>query len=79
MGMGLREGHPDARPHEGVLPDRRRDVRRCPGPVFEFGSYQVEGQVDYADLRGLFPARRTSSCDMRPGKGVDRVEDVSRG
>ena len=23
----------------------------CPGPVYEFGSYQVEGQVDYADLR----------------------------
>ena len=27
----------------------------CPGPVFEFGSYQVEGQVDYADLRGALP------------------------
>ena len=49
----------------------------CPGPVYEFGSYQVEGQVEYADLRGLFPGRRYVGCDMRPGPGVDRVEDVS--
>jgi SAM-dependent methyltransferase len=49
----------------------------CPGPVFEFGSYQVEGQVEYADLRGLFPGREYVGCDMRPGPGVDRVEDVS--
>jgi SAM-dependent methyltransferase len=49
----------------------------CPGPVYEFGSYQVEGQVDYADLRGLFPGREYVGCDMRPGPGVDRVEDVS--
>jgi SAM-dependent methyltransferase len=49
----------------------------CPGPVFEFGSYQVEGQVDYADLRALFRGREYVGCDMRPGPGVDRVEDVS--
>jgi SAM-dependent methyltransferase len=49
----------------------------CPGPVFEFGSYQVEGQVDYADLRALFPGKDYVGCDMRPGPGVDRVEDVS--
>lgn len=49
----------------------------CPGPVFEFGSYQVEGQLDYADLRSLFPGRTYVGCDMRPGPGVDRVEDVS--
>jgi SAM-dependent methyltransferase len=49
----------------------------CPGPVFEFGSYQVEGQVGYADLRHLFPGRDYVGCDMRPGPGVDRVEDVS--
>ena len=29
----------------------------CPGPVFEFGSYQVEGQEGYANLRGLFAAQ----------------------
>src|SRR5438270_4689760 len=49
----------------------------CPGPVFEFGSYQVEGQVDYADLRAFFPGKQYVGCDMRPGPGVDRVEDVS--
>jgi SAM-dependent methyltransferase len=49
----------------------------CPGPVYEFGSYQVEGQEDYANLRGLFPGRQYIGCDMRPGPGVDRVEDVS--
>jgi SAM-dependent methyltransferase len=49
----------------------------CPGPVYEFGSYQVEGQVDYADLRALFPGKAYVGCDMRPGPGVDRVEDVS--
>ena len=49
----------------------------CPGPVFEFGSYQVEGQEDYADLRGLFPGKDYVGCDMRPGPGVDRVEDVT--
>jgi len=49
----------------------------CPGPVYEFGSYQVQGQVDYADLRSLFPAHTYIGCDMRAGPGVDRVEDVS--
>ena len=49
----------------------------CPGPVYEFGSYQVEGQLDYADLRALFPGKDYVGCDMRSGPGVDRVEDVS--
>jgi len=49
----------------------------CPGPVYEFGSFQVEGQLDYANLRALFPHREYVGCDMRPGPGVDRVEDVS--
>ena len=41
----------------------------CPGPVFEFGSYQVEGQEGYANLRALFPGREYVGCDMRPGPG----------
>ena len=49
----------------------------CPGPVYEFGSYQVEGQEEYADLRAYFPGKPFTGCDMRPGPGVDRVEDVS--
>jgi len=49
----------------------------CPGPVIEFGSYQVEGQLDLIDVRPFFPGREYIGCDMRPGLGVDRVEDVS--
>ncbi|QEH36641.1 hypothetical protein OJF2_52260 [Aquisphaera giovannonii] len=49
----------------------------CPGPVFEFGSYQVEGQEGYANLRAFFPGKDYVGCDMRPGPGVDRVEDVT--
>ncbi|MBI3463591.1 MAG: methyltransferase domain-containing protein [Planctomycetes bacterium] len=51
---------------------------RVRGPVYEFGSYQVEGQAELADLRGLFPGQRYVGCDMRPGPGVDRVEDLGR-
>lgn len=49
----------------------------CPAPVYEFGSYQVEGQVEYADLRTMFQDKGYVGCDMRSGPGVDRVEDVS--
>jgi SAM-dependent methyltransferase len=49
----------------------------CPGPIYEFGSFQVEGQEGIADLRELFPGKPFLGCDMRPGPGVDRVEDVS--
>lgn len=49
----------------------------CPGPIYEFGSYQVEGQEDYANLRDYFPGKRFVGCDMRAGLGVDRVEDVT--
>ena len=49
----------------------------CHGPVYEFGSYQVEGQVEYADLRSMFKNQGYVGCDMRSGPGVDRVEDVS--
>lgn len=48
------------------------------GAVYEFGSYQVEEQGAGADLRTLFPDRPYVGCDMRPGPGVDRVEDISR-
>jgi SAM-dependent methyltransferase len=49
----------------------------CPEPIVEFGSYQVEGQEGYANLRDFFPRRSYVGCDMRPGPGVDRVEDVT--
>jgi len=49
----------------------------CPTPIVEFGSYQVEGQEGYANLRGVFAGKPYLGCDMRPGPGVDRIEDVS--
>jgi SAM-dependent methyltransferase len=49
----------------------------CPAPVYEFGSYQVEGQEGYANLRGMFAGKTFVGCDMRAGPGVDRIEDVS--
>ncbi|WP_028546798.1 class I SAM-dependent methyltransferase [Paenibacillus taiwanensis] len=45
-------------------------------PVYEFGSYQVQGQEVLADLRPLFPDKTYVGCDMRPGPGVDRVLDL---
>ncbi len=46
------------------------------GPILEVGSYQVAGQECIADLRGLFPGKEFIGTDMRPGDGVDRVENV---
>lgn len=46
-----------------------------PGPVVEFGSMQVEADQD-GDMRPLFPGRTFIGTDMRPGPGVDRVEDL---
>ena len=46
-----------------------------PEPIYEFGSLQVEGQ-EMANLRPLFPCKKFIGCDMRPGMGVDRVEDI---
>lgn len=48
------------------------------GPVYEFGAYQVDGQPSWTDLRDCFPGETYIGCDMRPGPGVDRVEDVTR-
>ncbi len=50
----------------------------CPAPVYEFGSFQVDGQEAISDLRGLFPGQTYVGCDMRAGRGVDRIEDVSK-
>jgi SAM-dependent methyltransferase len=46
-----------------------------PEPIVEFGSLQVEsGQPN--DLRRLFAGRDFVGTDIRPGPGVDRVEDL---
>src|SRR5215831_20936606 len=47
-----------------------------PGPILEIGSYQVPGQEELADLRGLFPGKPYTGIDVRPGPGVDRVASV---
>jgi SAM-dependent methyltransferase len=47
-----------------------------PGPVLEIGSYQVAGQEELVDLRGLFPGREYTGVDFRPGPGVDLVANV---
>lgn len=46
-------------------------------PVVEFGSLQVEPGQN-GDLRPLFSGRSFVGTDMRPGPGVDRVEDLRR-
>jgi SAM-dependent methyltransferase len=48
----------------------------APDPVYEFGSFQVEGQEAIADLRAFFPGRAYVGCDVRPGRGVDKIMDV---
>lgn len=51
---------------------------QLPAPVLEIGSYHVAGQEDLIDLRQLFPNQPYVGIDMRPGPGVDRVENVER-
>ena len=45
------------------------------GPVVEVGAMQVDGQHGWGDLRGFFPGVPYIGTDMRPGPGVDRVEN----
>jgi SAM-dependent methyltransferase len=52
------------------------EVFDLPAPVLEIGSYQVEGQEEWANLRRLFPNKPYVGVDMRPGPGVDCVADV---
>jgi SAM-dependent methyltransferase len=47
-----------------------------PGPVLEVGSYQPDGPDGLTDLRPLFPGRRYTGIDVRPGPGVDDIADV---
>jgi SAM-dependent methyltransferase len=45
-------------------------------PVVEIGSRPAEGQEELADLRPLLPGHTYIGCDIQPGPGVDRVEDI---
>ncbi len=45
-------------------------------PIVEFGSLQVLGQEEFADMRPFFPNKEYIGCDMRPGRGVDCIADI---
>lgn len=49
-----------------------------PEPIVEVGSLQVENQSANSNLRPLFAGKKFVGIDMRPGPGVDRVENVER-
>lgn len=46
-----------------------------PEPIVEFGSLQVEPE-QMGDLRPVFRGKTFIGTDMRPGPGVDRIEDL---
>lgn len=46
------------------------------GPVLEVGSFQVEGQEPFGDLRPFFDGESYIGLDMRPGPGVDCVGSI---
>jgi len=39
-----------------------------PEPIYEFGSFQVDRQLGFADLRPLFPNKEYVGCDMRDAR-----------
>ncbi len=65
------------RPHNNAFCRIAAETFDCPGPVYEFGSFQVQGQEQYSNLREYFPGKNYTGCDFRQGPGVDRVEDVT--
>ena len=46
------------------------------GPLIEIGARAAEGQEGAADLRAVFGVAEHIGCDLQPGPGVDRIEDV---
>lgn len=45
-------------------------------PLVEVGARAAAGQEDIADVRPLFGAAEHIGCDIQPGPGVDRIEDI---
>lgn len=45
-------------------------------PLLEIGSRAAQGQEDIADVRAIFNAEVHIGCDIQPGAGVDRIEDI---
>jgi len=54
------------------------DTVPMPEPIVEFGSFQVEGMREVADLRPLFPGKRYLGTDLRAGPGVECLLDLHR-
>ncbi len=46
------------------------------GPIYEFGSFQVAGQEDLANLRPFFQGMKYVGTDLREGPGVDVILNV---
>ncbi len=55
------------------------EIIKPKGPIYEFGSLQVPGRGGDADLRRYFHGSDYTGCDMAPGMGVDRIEDLEKG
>ncbi len=47
-----------------------------PEPIYEFGAFRVPGQQHLPYVRDYFPGKRYVGCDMRPGDGVDEIQDL---
>jgi SAM-dependent methyltransferase len=47
------------------------------GPVAEIGSYYEPASEAISNLRPYFPGEQFIGCDIRPGPGVDRIEDAN--
>jgi SAM-dependent methyltransferase len=47
-----------------------------PGPIYEFGAYRVPGQEHLPHVRDYFPGKQFVGCDLRPGPGVDQIQDL---
>ena len=46
------------------------------GPILDIGSYHQPGYEKWCDRRVLFPGLEYVGCDIRPGPGVDRIENA---
>lgn len=44
-------------------------------PIVEIGSFRVPGQEQLANMRTIFTGKQFIGCDMRPGLGVDKIEN----
>lgn len=64
------------RPHLREFLNRCAALLPAPEPIVEIGAFQVPGQESIAELRPLFPGKKYIGCDMLPGVGVDRIENI---